>query len=120
MISDDICYTGIGSLESGNHTKKQFLNIMDKTSKKDCSTHLKTVKCKSCQKLKRMVTLDVKKQIKARLKNKTYKISKKTEQKIIKQRSRCDKCKKKSTTRKCKLKDYLVYSGAEVGMCPSN
>lgn len=60
MTSDDICYTGIGALKSGNHTKKQFLTIMDKTSKKDCPEHIKFVKCKSCQKLKRMVTLNVK------------------------------------------------------------
>ena len=76
------------------------------------------MKCKSCKKLQKIVTVDVTKQIKAKLKNKTYKTPSKTEQRIIKQRNKCDKCKKNTRTRKCKLKDYMLYSGAEMGLCP--
>ena len=51
MNTDNICYTGVGSIKSGNHTKKQFLNIMNKNSKKECSIYNKSLKCKSCKKL---------------------------------------------------------------------
>jgi len=118
MNPTNICYTGTDSLKTGNHTKKQFLDIMNKYLKKGCSNNLKFMKCKSCKKLQKIVTADVSKQIKAKLKNKTYKTPSKTEQRIIKQRSKCEKCKKNTRTRKCKLKDYMLYSGAEVGLCP--
>ena len=54
--------------------------------------------------------------IKAKLKNKTYKMSKKTEEKLIKQISKCDRC-KNNKTKKCDLKNYIEYSGARVGKC---
>ena len=65
MNADNICYTGIGSLKSGNHTKKQYLEIMDKNFKKKCSIYIKSLKCKSCKKSMEMNTKEVKKQIKA-------------------------------------------------------
>ena len=51
MNKNDICYTGIGSLKSGNHTKKQYLEVMNKTFKKECPIYIKSLKCKSCKKL---------------------------------------------------------------------
>lgn len=30
MEKDNIRYTGIGARKSGNHTKKQYLQVMDK------------------------------------------------------------------------------------------
>jgi len=35
-----ICYTGIGARKSGNHTRKQFLDIMNKSTKKTCSSYI--------------------------------------------------------------------------------
>jgi hypothetical protein len=62
MSIDNICYTGIGSLKTGNHTKKQYLEVMDKNFKKECSVYTKSLKCKSCKKSKEMNTKEVKKQ----------------------------------------------------------
>jgi hypothetical protein len=68
MNKNNICYTGIGSLKTGNHTQKQYLGIMNKNFKKECSIYIKSLKCKSCKKSIKMIN--------ARLK-KTYKMSKK-------------------------------------------
>ncbi len=38
-IDDIICYTGIGAIKTGNHTKKQFLKIMNREFKKKCPEH---------------------------------------------------------------------------------
>jgi len=107
-----ICYTGEGAIQSGNHTKKEFLTIMDKLNKKKCAIHKKSLKCNSCKKSKKMNTNLVKKQIKT----KNYKMSKKTENKLVKQMNKCKKCKNKRT-KKCNFKNYLKYSGAERGVC---
>jgi hypothetical protein len=66
-----------------------------------------------------MNSKEVKKQINAHLKNKTYKMSKKTEKKLLEQISKCKVCKNKKNnkTKKCNLKNYLLYSGAELGDC---
>jgi len=52
MNTYNIYYTGIGAKKSGKHTRKQFLKIMDKRFKKDCSIYTKSMKCKSCKKKK--------------------------------------------------------------------
>lgn len=53
MNKNNICYTGIGALKkSGNHTRKQYLEVMNKNLKKDCSLYIKSLKCKSCKKKK--------------------------------------------------------------------
>lgn len=31
---DTICYTGVGSVKTGNYTKKEFLDLMNKKFKK--------------------------------------------------------------------------------------
>jgi hypothetical protein len=63
-----------------------------------------------------MNTKEVKKQIKAQLKNKTYKLSTKTEKKLLKQMSKCKRCKNKNT-KKCDFNNYIIFSGAELGKC---
>ena len=114
-----ICYTGIGSRKSGNHTEKQYLAVMDKNFEKECSQYVKSLKCKSCKKSKKMNTEIAKKGLKAHLKNKTYKMSKKTEEKLVKQIFKCVKC-KKNKTQKCDVKKYIEFSGANQGKCENH
>ena len=116
MNTNNICYTGIGSVKTGNHTKKQYLEVMNKNFKKECSVYIKSLKCKSCKKSKEMNTKEVKKQLKAHLKNKTYKMSNKTEQKLVNQIKKCKRC-KNNKTKKCNLNKYILFSGATVGKC---
>ena len=116
MGSTDVCYTGIGSLKNGNHTRKEFLDIMTKHYAQKCSKYTKSNKCNSCKDLKEQTTNEVMKQIEAQKKNKTYKISKRKVNSIKKLRLNCDKCLNKNT-RKCSLKEYIKFSGAEVGKC---
>ena len=77
MASRDICYTGIGSL-GGNHTRKEFLDVMTKHFAQKCSQYTKSLKCKACKQVKKQTTNEVWKQIEAHKKNKTYKISKRS------------------------------------------
>jgi hypothetical protein len=116
MNKNNICYTGEGAVKTGNHTQKQYLEVMNKHFLKKCSVYIKSLKCKSCKKNIEMNSKEIKKQLKAQLKNKTYKLTKKTEEKLVKQMSKCDKCKNKKT-KKCNLKNYILYSGAEFGKC---
>jgi len=89
---------------------------MNKNYKKDCSLYIKGLKCKSCKKSKEMNNKELKKQINSQLKNKTYKMSNKTERKITKQLSKCERC-KNNKTKRCNLKNYMLFSGAEFGKC---
>ena len=116
MSPNNICYTGNGSLKSGNHTKKQYLDVMDKLYREKCAIHNKSLKCKSCQTSSKMNTKEVKKQIKAQQNNKTYKMSKKIENQLLKQMEKCKRCKTKNT-KKCNFNNYLRFSGAELGKC---
>ena len=117
MDTNNICYDGIGAVnKTGNHTKKQYLELMNKNFKKKCSVYIKSLKCKSCKKITEMNTKELKKQIKAQLKNKTYKMSNKTEGKLLKQMNKCDRC-KKNKTKRCNLKNYMLYLGGEFGKC---
>jgi hypothetical protein len=112
MNKNNICYTGVGSIKSGNHTKKQYMKVMNKHFKNDCSVHIKSLKCKSCK--------EAKKQMQTMFNNASNKMTnnkmsnKKT--KLQKQMSKCEKC-KNNNTKKCNLKNYLLFSGAEVGKC---
>ena len=116
MNSNNICYTGVGSLKTGNHTKKQYLEVMNKNYKKKCSVYIKSLKCKSCKKSIEMNSKEVKKQINAQLKNKTYKMSNKKEKNLLKQLNKCKRC-KNNNTKKCNLNNYIIFSGAELGKC---
>ena len=76
MNTNNICYTGVGSVKTGNHTKKQYLEVMNKNyQKRSVLVYMKSLKCKSCKKSLEMNTKQVKKQVKAQLKNKIYKMS---------------------------------------------
>ena len=119
MNANNICYTGVGSVKTGNHTKKQYLEVMNKNYKKKCSIYIKSLKCKSCKKSRKMINNEVKKQIRANLKNRTYKMSVGTESKLVKQMNKCKRCKNKNT-KKCTFKNYLLFSGAEIGKCENN
>ena len=116
MNKNNICYTGIGSVKRGNHTRKQYLEVMNKNYKKQCSVYIKSLKCKSCKKSTEINTKEVLKQLKAQFKNKTYKMSNKTERKILDQSSKCKRC-KNNKTKKCNLNKYILFSGAEFGKC---
>jgi len=43
-------------------------------------------------------------------------MSNKTERKITKQLSKCERC-KNNKTKRCNLKNYMLFSGAEFGKC---
>ena len=66
-----------------------------------------------------MNTEIAKKGLKAHLKNKTYKMSKKTEEKLVKQIFKCVKC-KKNKTQTCDVKKYIEFSGANPGKCENH
>ena len=74
------------------------VKVMNKNFKKECSVYIKSLKCNSCKKSLKMNSKEMMKQINAQKTNKTYKISKKT-------------------ATKCNLKNYLLFSGAELGKC---
>lgn len=116
MNKNIICYTGVGSVKTGNHTQKQYLEVMNKNFKKKCSVYIKSLKCTSCKKSIKMNSQELKKQINAKLKNKTYKMTINTEKKLLKQISKCKRC-KNNKTKKCNLNNYILFSGAEFGKC---
>ena len=89
---------------------------MKKIYRQKCAIYVKSLKCKSCQASLKMNTQEVKKQIKAQLKNKTYKMSGKTEDQLLKLMKQCKQCKTKNT-KKCNLKNYTQFSGADLGQC---
>ena len=110
--NNNVCYTGFNSVKTGNYTKKKYLESMNKNFKKECSVYMKSLKCKSCKKSIEMNTKEGRKQ----LKNKSYKMSKKTEDRLVKQISICKRC-KNNKTKKCNLNNYILFSGAEIGKC---
>jgi len=69
-----LCYTGMYAKKTGNYTKKQYLQVMNKHFKKKCSVYVRSKKCL----------------------NKP-------------------KCNRK--TKKCNLKQYIDYTGADWGKC---
>ena len=97
----NIYYTGIGSKKSGKHTEKEFLNRMNKTSKKQCVDYISDRKYKPCKKSRKM-------------KSKVFFIndmSKKNRNAYNKLVNKCDTY-KKTQRKKCNLAEYINYSGA--------
>jgi hypothetical protein len=117
-MGETICYTGVGSKKSGNHTKKQFLNTMNKHFKNECLNNTKSLKCESCNKLRKTMRSVIKKVIKAEKKNKTYKVSDKKSKKVNQYAKLCKKCRKKNTS--CNVEQYIEFSGAFKGQCKKN
>ena len=68
------------------------------------------------KKYKEMVNKITKKVINAHLAKKTYKIAKKTEDKLVSQMGKCNIC-KNNKTKTCNFKNYIEFSGAEIGKC---
>ena len=124
-INYEICYDGIGARKTGVHTKTQFLNIMNKISKipwknkymlkQQCAEFLKKKKCKSCKKYSAYLNYELRKDTKNKNKMQTKRNEKRSkygENLIMK----CLSCQTK-TTKKCKLKDFIKFSGASIGPC---
>jgi len=109
-----ICYTGRGTTKTKkNHTKKEFLKIMNKNFKNSCIEFIHSNKCKECIRKKKII----KKHIKYSNSKNKKKYSKKKEKKIfeILINPYCDKIKEIKTS--CDFDEYLLFSGAELGKC---
>lgn len=119
-----ICYSGVGARKNGDHTTKQFLNIMNKKSKipwknkystkRLCSEYMKSLKCKSCKKRKQIF----KYWKRSRKKNSGYSPSIRSQKKEELLLKKCMKCQKNSKII-CDLNDFIKYSGALKGKCKS-
>lgn len=111
--SKKICYDGIGDTKK-YHTKKEFLALMNKTSKKECSRFIGGKKCSSCKKMRRENRKFLK-NIKKSKKNPKFKMSNEEFELFDKNQDKleqdCRKCKNKNK-KKCSLNEYMVYSGA--------
>lgn len=109
-----ICYTGRGTTKTKkNHTKKEFLKIMNKNFKKSCIEFIHSNKCKECIRKKKII----KKHIKYSNSKNKKKYSKKKEKEILEIliNPYCDKIKEIKTS--CDLDEYLLFSGAVLGKC---
>ena len=103
--AEHFCYTGVGARKSGNHTRKEFMKLMDKKFKRECSGFIKTPHCKSCVKRTR-----------SNAKLKPYQLGGPKGEYSLTLFDKCYNCKYKNI-KKCNLKEYLLFSGAEVGKC---
>ena len=112
--SKKICYTGIGATKK-YHTKKEFLALMNKTAKKECSRFIGGKQCSSCKKMRREWRKFLK-NIKKSKKNPKFKMSNEEFELFDKNQDKleqdCRKCKNKNK-KKCSLNEWMEYSGAE-------
>jgi hypothetical protein len=111
-----IYYTGIGSKKSGKHTVKEFLSIMNKKFNIKCSDYLSDLDtpCREYNELRKKAPIAYFDSKQSKL---TFKFSSnnKSDNKKLKNLSKkCTKYKKTMKTRKCKLKDYIKFSGANI------
>jgi len=67
----DVCYTGYGALPSGNHTQKQYMQVMQKHFHAECPAYIKSLRCDPCIQLSEID----KKLIKKLKRNKSYKLT---------------------------------------------
>jgi len=105
-----IYYTGVGSNSDGKHTVDEFMQIMNKQFKADCSWVLTKKEYPPCAKVAKMQTEDIINKVK----NPSYKRTKKEEAKFKKYTKLCNKRKSSKKNRTCNFKEYIEYSGAEV------
>jgi len=110
-MPDHFCYTGIGALKKGTHTRKQFLKVMNKNFNRRCPEYIKSLRCKPCKQMTRLWKTINRKSIK----NPEYTLPPQLEKKSDKLFEECKRCKK--TSKKCNLKQYIQFSGAESGKC---
>lgn len=106
-----ICYTGIGARKNGKHTRKQFLNVMKKTST-DCSRVISYSKCKTCKQATKMMMKYIGVMVNKGKKGETKQI----EKKIDGLKEKCEACIAKHA-KPCTYKNYIKYSGAHEGSC---
>ena len=111
-----ICYDGVGALESGNHTPRQYLNVMNKHFKRECPRYFRGLKCAACKHQKALFKKEIRGIRKAEAANLPYERPKEDEQLEKRLSKKCHQCKK--TKRKCTLKQYLKFSGATRRTCP--
>jgi len=116
-----------GERGRGNHTRKQFMQIMNKHFQKECSKYIRSLRCYSCRKLMSHSTnaalKSVKYHIKYRKKHKkrwTKKVreryfkrlySKQFMKKYKSLDEKCERCKTRLNER-CNFAEYLRFSGA--------
>ncbi len=109
-----ICYDGRGTIKTKkNHTKKEFLKIMNKNFKNYCIEFIHSNKCKECIRKKKII----KKHIKYSNSKNKKKYSKKKEKEILEIliNPYCNKI--KEIKKSCDLDEYLLFSGAGLGKC---
>lgn len=118
-----------GEKGRGNHTRKQFMQIMNRHFQKQCSEYIKSLRCHSCRKLISHSTNAALKSMKYQIKylkkhkkrwtkkvRERYNKSLYSRQFMKKYNSLCDKCKRCKTrsNKKCNFADYVRFSGAEI------
>jgi hypothetical protein len=107
-----IYYTGIGAKKSGKHTKQEFLNIMNKTRlNESCPSWLGKKNYKPCSIYESMDSKMMQYAIKH---DKPYGYNNRSCKSHNKYKREMNKCIKylKNNKNKCKLDDYIDYSGA--------
>lgn len=112
----EICYTGIGSNNKNPmYTKSTFMELANKTFKKECIDFHVGKKCKPCNDSSKVLNLFMKK---ASVTKKYNQWPPKLKNKYINLQKKCDLCKKKTKKQKnCSLDEYIKYSGAIIGKC---
>lgn len=109
---ESVCYTGYGALPSGNHSHKQYMQVMQKHFGSECPTYIKSLTCDPCNQLREFD----KKIMKKMKKNKSYKLTMRERNKILDVSKKCWRCKNKGT-KKCTVQEYIDFSGAYPGKC---
>jgi len=99
-----IYYTGFGAKQSGKHSVKEFLDIMNKNFNIECTEFLPELDYKPCREYAEMNSIPIFD------KNTTKLNTSKKYKKLFKQ---CAKYKKNTKKRKCNLEEYISFSGAE-------
>jgi len=100
-----IYYSGIGAKKSGKHTVKEFLKIMNKHFNVECSEFLHDLEYKPCVEYRALN----RKMMEAN----NFTITKKESIKQQKRMNKCNKHKKTAKKRRCNLKEYIEFSGAQ-------
>lgn len=108
-----IYYTGVGAKKNGKHTTKEFLKIMNKHFKIECSEFLPDLDYKPCYEYKEMNRKTMKYNIEHNKPAFDYNRSKKREKKYKKLVNKCNKYKKTAKKRNCNVNEYIKFSGAE-------
>lgn len=108
-----IYYDGVGAKKSGKHTIKEFLNIMNTQFNIECSEYLPQLNYKPCSEYRKINKKIVDYNIKHNkpifyYNNRTCKQHQKYKRLI----NKCLKYTQKTKNKKCKLDDYIKFSGA--------